>query len=138
MSTWVTSQPEPLLTATKGTDQVHAWRLISTRSSRRFGSLVGASAVTRNESFWRYACITATRRSQSAGCLVWEADPLAVPHRVPILARLLSATAFMKPCTAPAAEPTGSAGAGPPPHATRKSAAANHRCWITSLSLVGC
>jgi hypothetical protein len=82
----------------------------------------------------------AIRRCQSGGCLVWDAGPLALPQKVAILARLLSATAFMKPWTAPAAELEGWVGAELllPPHDITRIAAANHRCLITSLSLVGC
>lgn len=73
--------------------------------------------------------------------MVWDAGPLAVPQKVAILARLLSATAFMKPWTAPAGVLDGVVGAGPllvPPQDITRSAAANHWCLITSLSLVGC
>ena len=81
----------------------------------------------------------AIRRCQSGGCLVSAAGPFEVPHKVAILARLLSATAFMKLWTAPVAELEGSLGAGLlPPHDIRRSAAANHRCLVTSLSLVEC
>src|SRR5215217_1844245 len=83
--------------------------------------------------------MTAIRRCQSGGWLVLDAGPLAVPHRVAIFVRLLSATAFMKPCTAPAAEPAGCAGSGLlPPHEISRRVATNHRCFVTSLSLVGC
>ena len=84
--------------------------------------------------------MTAIRRCQSGGCLVLDAGPLAVPQKVAILARLLSATAFMKPVTAPAAEVEGWVGSELllPPQDISRSAAANHRCLITSLSLVGC
>lgn len=136
-STWVTSQePSRALTVAKGTDQVQVRRLISTCCSRRLSSGPGVSEVSRNPSFLRYACMIAIRRCQSGGWFVLDAGPLAVPQRDAILARLLSATACMKPCTAPAAEVAGSAGGAlPPPHAARSSPVPIHSCLVTSLSL---
>ncbi len=79
--------------------------------------------------------MTMIRRSKSPGCPVAAAEPLEVPQRLAILARLLSAAAARNPPTAASGELIRSpCDPARPPHAAAPNNKPTRRSWVTGIS----